>query len=683
MNSGPERRPRFLDPLTISPTGARLTAAGVPIALALGLAGAFALQPPLTVQQGPVLVRVLLDVVWPFVLTAAAAGLGTLVSSRLHIDTQTIGARAIVAVILGWAILAFVWFALGAIGWQSPTAALVVLIVATIAGAFGLPGWWRDVKGFGSSIRHGANSIAGWFTGVILGMQLILAVLPPTTWDALVYHLALPQRYLEAGTWRLETGLMFSGMPQQTEMLYGMMLGARGAVAAQVLGWLMGVVAMAGLTVVAAHVFGAGYAFWPAAVLVSAPTVAATFHWAYAEPLGMACSAALLVVLVDSPRAPSWRLDALAGVLAGLAFGTKYTAGMVAVFGLIWLVASRGRGAGRSVVVYLAAAGAVAAPWLIKNAFLTGSPVYPLFFPAAEMTAARQAFYNHNLTPVSDAWTAVALFAQWALRGREAVTPYDATLGPLWLILPGLALISWRRLELTLSTALRPLVFGLLGVYALWVAALNVSPFLQQARLFFPLLVPTALLAGGGVAGLASWDVAGLRVTWLSRPLLALALGICAIQQGFAFSAQHPLDYLSGQLSMRDYQIATLGDYALAVEQINALPSGNRVMFLWEPRTLSCAPADRCEADELLDNWLAASNDTQSAQATIAHWRALGYDHVLISEYGSQIIRRDRPDWVSASTWAAFDDFRALIGECESFGGTYSLCVLPAVEAQS
>jgi len=80
----------------------------------------------------------------------------------------------------------------------------------------------------------------------------------------------------------------------------------------------------------------------------------------------------------------------LAGLLVGLAMGTKYTAALfvaVPLVGWVALVELRRHRvrfpakAGR-VVLFAAVALAVVSPWLLKNAVMTGNPTYPLLYGA-------------------------------------------------------------------------------------------------------------------------------------------------------------------------------------------------------------------------------------------------------------------------------------------------------------
>ena len=161
-------------------------------------------------------------------------------------------------------------------------------------------------------------------------------------WDALVYHLTLPKLYAQAHRLRIDADILFTGMPQLTEMLYTAATLLRGEIAAQMLGWVFGVVLAAGPGRACFRVaWGrAGLCLAPA-ILFSSLTIAFLLAWAYADLLLMLITLALLIALRQwrlSRRAGRWLW--LSGILAGLAVSCKYTSVLVPLAG-VGVIASR------------------------------------------------------------------------------------------------------------------------------------------------------------------------------------------------------------------------------------------------------------------------------------------------------------------------------------------------------
>ena len=139
-------------------------------------------------------------------------------------------ARVAVHAALGLGVLSILWLLVGSsLGFSTPAAWVLLLALAAFFRR-DLGAWWRDgadlvrlFKGGDSFARlTAALSLFG------LAAVLITAAAPPLKFDALVYHLALPQTYLEAGRFIAVPDNVFWGMPQLGEMLYTWVLALTG-----------------------------------------------------------------------------------------------------------------------------------------------------------------------------------------------------------------------------------------------------------------------------------------------------------------------------------------------------------------------------------------------------------------------------------------------------------------------
>ena len=112
-------------------------------------------------------------------------------------------------------------------------------IAAWLRGWRGLAELWRESGPF-------ERALAG-LSGPIFLAALVLALAPPIRFDSLVYHLALPNAYLQAGRVSYLPWIVMSGMPQTAELLYAWAIALGGTQAAVVLGWMFGLLAVVGL----------------------------------------------------------------------------------------------------------------------------------------------------------------------------------------------------------------------------------------------------------------------------------------------------------------------------------------------------------------------------------------------------------------------------------------------------
>jgi hypothetical protein len=206
----------------------------------------------------------------------------------------------------------------------------------------------------------------------------------------------------------------------------------------------------------------------------------------------------------------------LAAVFAGLAAGSKYTG--CAMAALIGVVASastlpdRRRALGRFLAIGGVAA-AVASPWYIRNAWLTGNPLYPLG--------------NHFLG------LPVELLSNWTYGyGRDFLhllsSPFDLiwrgeifdlgwAFGPAYLALVPIGLLLDRPNP---TDRIRPIAAGALLLF--WLFWFYSSP---QTRLLLPIL---PLGAGLAAVGFDALDASGrwTRLAARSAVLVPTAVGL-------------------------------------------------------------------------------------------------------------------------------------------------------------
>ncbi len=124
--------------------------------------------------------------------------------------------------------------------------------------------------------------LACFVTGSLL-LSLGIALAPPVAWDALVYHLRIPQQILAAHSLSIAGGSLYFEMPQSAEMLYTAAMALTGrAETAAVLGWGAGFLALLGITGIARRM-GLRHTLLPAALLLSGDTLARSMGWGYVD----------------------------------------------------------------------------------------------------------------------------------------------------------------------------------------------------------------------------------------------------------------------------------------------------------------------------------------------------------------------------------------------------------------
>jgi hypothetical protein len=513
---------------------------------------------------------------------------------------------------------------------------------------------------------------------LILLATMTIAMAPPVKFDALVYHLKLPELYLDHGSFFYVPEIMFWGMPQIGEMLFTWAISIGGYPAAAILGWLSGLAAMVGLFGLIQDNLGLQAAWGGLASLLAGFTLASSLSWGYVDWLAILFGTAFLIgmqlwVCQKTPGA-LW----ISGTFAGMALATKYTAGILLIAGtvlIIWNVTRRGllTEAVRPVFQFLATALVIFSPWLIKNFLATGSPIYPFIFTAGAMDQIRLDSYQGGLPWGS--WLDT-VFLPWRATslGIEATSGYSASIGPLLL---GLSIWAWlgyryysSQAQIFLKNAALILTPGIL----LWMIVGRFSGYLLQSRLYLAIFPAIAVLAGGGYQSFSQLRISGVRLGRITGGLIVFVLGLTAFEVGVDALNQGSLAYAAGLSDPKAYQQQNLGMYSLALAKIEALPPGSRVLFLWEPRSLGCALD--CDPDEILDRWLHDLSLYGDAEAVLAAWHELGFSHLLYYQLGADFLRQE-DDRYQNMDWETLARLKSRLTKISDLNDIYQLYELP------
>ncbi|HAD06494.1 MAG TPA: hypothetical protein DCE76_04975 [Anaerolineaceae bacterium] len=513
--------------------------------------------------------------------------------------------------------------------------------------------------------------------GILIGVALIsplwTALAPPAKYDALVYHLTMPQAYLTAGRIIHLPWLMMSGYPQNAEMLYLLALALGGAPAATVLGWGFALLGLCGLLGWLLTNWDSRAAWAGCAALFAGSTLVFSSGWGYVDWLGLLFGLACLISF------DLWRKDPqpiylwLAGALAGMAIGTKYPFGTLALVGLTALVVLSRRSLSLLPKrVFLFAAGILlfTLPWLVKNFLFTGNPVYPFFFPAAEMDEIRVSIYFED-EPYGD-WQDV-LFLPWraTVWGMEGAAGYAASIGPLLLGFGLLAWIGWRRLNEEQQKNLSLLTVFALSTWLVWAVGARFTGYLLQTRMVYPLLPAFAGLAGIGFRAASSLQLPSIRLQRVLTAMLLLVLSLTTLEVHLDLLKRSTVPAALGITDQEAYLALNMGYYQAAMQTIRSLPQDSHTLLIYEPRAFYCLP--HCKPDENLDRWRRDWMRYGDFSAIQRHWQEEGFTHLLVFRLGVEFMK-DNPDPKHPlPTLLALEEFLEPLPVLEDFGGVYQL----------
>jgi hypothetical protein len=540
--------------------------------------------------------------------------------------------------------------------------------------------WWKlfqEIKNFWQETGNTGRA-AILFVIVILACQYLEALAPPLQFDALTYHLALPNAYLQAGHLTYLPNNIFWGMPQLVEMLYTLAMYMGGTEAAPVLGWWIGLLALIGLMSFTKNILEQNIAWVAAAVIMAGSGLTTSLSSGYVEWASILYGLAVLICL------SRWLIDeqtltlAMAGILAGMALGTKYTNGVILIGGAVVILFLQKFISLKKSLTRLLWLGGMAVlsmlPWLIKNFIATSNPFYPVFIPSGAMDATLLAFYQFS--PIAQDWSRLILLPwQITIWGMDGGEGFSSSIGPLLLGLSPFAFIGWNELQPHQKAAIKTGLGILLAGFFVWAIGSQFRGLLIQTRLYFIIFPAWALLAAAGYASIAKINSHNIRFGKLADTLILLALLFNAFSAIKATSGSNPMAVILNLESRASYLTRQLGGYETAMQTLQSLPGNPQVLMLWETRNLECQP--KCDPDEIIGRWYHDWSVYKNSSSIIAAWKEQGYTHVLINQNGADFVRKYDVNAPAAEYWQGLQaTLDALIPVGENMGG-YRLYQLP------
>ncbi len=524
---------------------------------------------------------------------------------------------------------------------------------------------------------------------IVLSLALIIALLPPTSWDALFYHLKGPKLYLEAGRIIGGIDIPHLSFPALFEMLFTLAMGLRGDIAAKLIHfsfifWLIALVYLISRDWFAAKEdastsFGAKSGWTAVLILISMPMVLNLGAQAYNDlPLAFYQVAALVALLRWRQAEQSGWL-VLSGLLCGLAMGLKYTsfvAPLVLAGFVLWhfwqqenqslsrfknsslhLRTPALKKAVKPLLTLTLSTTLVALPWYLKNWFFTGNPVYPFVFGGPFWDDFRAAAYAGTGTGLGFDPVALLRLPHDLILGLNDASQ-DGQPGPLFLIfLPAVIVygfVRWKK-EAGVERPFNLLLIFALAQYIFWVFGVIFSAGLWQSRLLLPAFVALCPVIAWIFDDLARWDHPQFSLRRFVRLVIILALAFNLVGQLLNWLPGVPLSYVAGSASRDEILTHWLGSHYVAMQGINAQTSPDAaIVFLYEPRSYYC---DRdCRPDSILDTFAHLEYLHNDANGIAQAWRSEGITHVLLFETGYEFIREQQMDWISPQNPHLMDD---------------------------
>jgi hypothetical protein len=281
------------------------------------------------------------------------------------------------------------------------------------------------------------------YTGYAI-LYLKSALLPEVQSDAIAYHIALPARYLREHGFPSGLRNMMGNLSEGIEMLFTFAFAFGKHSAGAMVHLIYTLILPFGMLSWGRRVglpeVGAGGAM----LVFMSPIVGRLGTTGYID-VAVACIAFAVFYMLTIWREKQSIAPLVAvGLLAGFCYAAKYTAGVAVPFALAFVLFHRLRAHQRwlrPVMVTGLCAMAMMAPYLLKNAVLTGNPLAPFanqLYPNPALTVSQERAYwgaMHNWAGVQ--WSQIPL--EVTVHGKLLV----GVVGPVFLLAP-LALLALR-----------------------------------------------------------------------------------------------------------------------------------------------------------------------------------------------------------------------------------------------
>lgn len=498
------------------------------------------------------------------------------------------------------------------------------------------------------------NRFWWWIPGTIAATLFLTALpaalAPVTAKDSLLYHLSLPAAFARAGALIEIPENLMSYPPLEVEMQFVWALLAGGSEAAgmgQRAASFLGVAMFAVCflwSVEWARSLGLNrFWSWTAALaFASIPTA-----WAVATSAYVDLAVALFVGIAIEATA-SWyetldnRLLWPAGIFLATALCAKFTV-LFLVLPFLLVILWRLRkmeehsvqaATVRCVFLILPVAVLIAAPWYVRNWWLSGSPVFPFFlnlWPAevAGWDVERSLLYNQWMLQYGEQpRTLLSLAAapfRLSLWGKiESYSYYDGILGVFFLSGLPLLWLARRRFPSSLQVSL----FLSAALIAAWVASSH------QLRYLLPALPPLAMAIAFAAATSGRWaasddDSSAWAAIFRAALLAPMAVNLVVII--LLYRSLSPLPVVLGTESTENYLSRRLPYYSL-YQEANTKLSGNAKIWLINLRNDTYYLQRPAFTDDFFEDWTLTQMvyKAETLPEMIESVKALGVTHLMV-----------------------------------------------------
>lgn len=576
-------------------------------------------------------VQISFAIILYFFTVITAWGIGKKLAVKL-IET-TILEQTLIALALGFGFIATGVLILGIIGQLTTVAVYLWLTVCGFASSF----QWKDI--FAAVAKMGQFRPKNLTTGRIdperiflplLCLSLLalipMALTPVRDYDALMYHLQIPRMVLENGRYYFDPAFYRLSYPALTELLFLIGIAFHVDIFSQWISLTYAILFFLSVYAYGRRFFNPSIAIMAVCILAgnpAFPTYATApgndFSWAYYD---FWCVFALSVWASSVNREQRKIFLLLAGVMAGLAAGTKYLAlPFIGIGGILVLGISREFkddakwSSLKNLAIFGLTTAVVASPWYVKNLAWTGNAFYPLIFGGPGWGALQRELLNDYMGSFGTGHGLLDLLLipvnLYLAQPRFATMSLEIVHPLLWL---GFAIFLFREWK-----DHKILVLYSITGFVVWCLSMDVIRFL------LPLSGCLALLSARVIFAFP-------RSIKFAVSFLFIA-GFMLITIGYEsseISSTGTLEYLSENMTTTKFLERNVYDYKMTEYILEHVDKTDRVLFLWSGQGYYCD--SRCLPDDEQTIAILLSMDSPTPEALAHRLRSNGITHLLLGK---------------------------------------------------
>ena len=560
-----------------------------------------------------------------------AGGVGSLSLKMLKFDFWQYRLKIIIILPLGLCIIAYSIFLLGIIGLLKSIYLFIFLLLLWIItiqeNISNLLEFTTKIEKF--TLKQYTNSIPYKFVFLIGIISIIVAFFqvftPPWDYDGLVYHLQGPRSFLLSGNILQKSDNWFTYFPFTWEMLYLLGLGLGSEIFPRLIHFTTLILLILTTFVFANKLLPKQGGWLSIAILLGIPhliILGTTDYTDLAWGLLQFLTIGLILMWIESRR-NAFLL--IAGVFQGFTLGNKYQAITGAAILLLIILLESGsidpdskkyKVHMKNGILFTFVTGIIAAPWYLKNIFLTGDPVFPFIFHQSFISQSEISIwidYINSYGIGKNLWNLLMLPFDLVLHSEKFGAFWGKIEVPSPLFLLSLAYpIFKRNNSLKQNKSMDYLAVITFLSFIFWALGS------QQVRFLVPLYPGLSILSSYILIFLfkryTKYHIGRILV---AGSVTGMILVTC-IYMTLYFAHVRPDKVIAGTESRQEFLRRVYKAYS-GIEFVNMhLTTEDKILFLWDGRTYFC------ERDCISDN-------SQS------HWASLVYDYPTNSEMSAYL----------------------------------------------